>query len=235
MAGLTMAQLKELRALSGAPMMECKKALGEVNGDVQKAMDWLRKHGAAKATQKVSGRDAEEGLVSCTVSEDGKSAAIVKISSETDFAGKSQAFVNFVTHVANATLESGEAGSLEAESVLPLESYSKSVQSALEDAMIAIRENLGITSATKLVSKDGVLVSYVHGRVNNSDAGSAAAIVELVGTADEETMADAGKKLAMHIVAAKPTYLSPEDIPVEVLNREKEVLQSQVCSIFRMI
>lgn len=235
MADFTMDQLKELRALSGAPMMECKKALGEVKGDVQEAMDWLRKHGAAKASQKVSGRDAEEGLVSCTISEDGKSAAIVKISCETDFAGKSPAFVNFVTHVAKATLESGEAGNLEADNVLPLESGSKSVRSALEEAMIAIRENLGISSATKLVSEDGTLVSYVHGRVNNSDAGSAAAIVELVGSADEETIADAGKKLAMHIVAAMPSYLSPEDVPEEALKREKEVLQSQVCCIFGMI
>lgn len=227
-----MAQLKELRSLSGAPMMECKKALGEVNGDVQEAMDWLRKHGAAKASQKVSGRDAEEGLVSCAVSEDGKSAAIVKISSETDFAGKSPAFVDFVTHVANATLEGGEAGNLEAANVLPLETNSRSVQLALEEAMIAIRENLGITQATKLVTEDGMLVSYVHGRVNNSDAGSAAAIVELVGSADEATMADAGKKLAMHIVAAKPRYLGPDDVPEEALNREREVLQSQVSSMF---
>ncbi|CAJ1966922.1 unnamed protein product [Cylindrotheca closterium] len=228
MADFTMAQLKELRALSGAPMMECKKALGEVKGDVQEAMDWLRKHGAAKASQKVSGRDAEEGLVSCTVSADRKSAAIVKISSETDFAGKSPAFVNFVTHVASATLQSGEAGSIEADNVLPLESDSKSVQLALEEAMIAIRENLGISSATKLVTEDGILVSYVHGRVNNSDAGSAAAIVELIGSADEETMIDAGKKLAMHIVAAKPSYLSPEDVPEEAVNKEKEVLESQI-------
>jgi elongation factor Ts len=232
MADFTMAQLKELRGLSGAPIVECKTALTELKGDVKGAMDWLRKHGAAKASQKVSGREAQEGLVSCVVSEDGKSAALVKISSETDFAGKSPAFVNFVTHVADSTLESGAAGSLDAETVLTLESNSKSVQLALEEAIVAIRENLGISSAFKMTSDDGMFVSYVHGRVNGSNAGSAAAVVELAGTANAETMQEAGKKLAMHIVAAKPLYLNPDSVPSDIIEREKEVLQSQVCVLF---
>eukprot|EP00980_Cylindrotheca_fusiformis_P017855 scaffold5653_cov147-Cylindrotheca_fusiformis.AAC.17 len=228
MADFTMTQIKELRGLSGAPIVECKKALTELNGDVEGAMDWLRKHGAAKATQKVSGRDAEEGLVSCVVSEDGKSAALVKVSSETDFAGKSPAFVDFVTHVAESTLESGETGNIDAETVLGLSSKSKSVQLALEEAIVAIRENLGISSALKLASQDGMLVSYVHGRVHGSNAGSSAAVVELVGTADAATMQDAGKKLAMHIVAAKPSYLNADSVPSDVIEKEKEVLQGQI-------
>lgn len=228
MADFTMDQLKELRAMSGAPIVECKKALTELKGDVQGAMDWLRKHGAAKASQKLSGREAEEGLVSCAVSDDGKSAALVKISSETDFAGKSNAFVDFVTHVASSTLSSPSTGSLDSDHVLSLKSGSKSVQQALEEAIVAIRENLGISTAMKLTSDDGVFVSYVHGRVNGSDAGSAAAIVELTGSVDKETIQEVGKKLAMHIVAAKPLYLNPESVPNDVIEREKEILQSQI-------
>ena len=211
--------------------MDCKKALGETSGNVDEAMDWLRQHGAAKAAQKVSGRDAEEGLVACMVSADGKSAAIVKVSSETDFAGKSQAFVDFVHHVATATIGSNETGSLDSEHVLALQSSSKSVKTALEEAIVAIRENLGIASAIKWTSDDGMLVSYVHGKVSEgSAAGSSAAMVELVGSASvsPEVIREAGRKVAMHIVASKPTYLNVEDIPEEILAKERAILQSQV-------
>jgi elongation factor Ts len=230
-ADFSMAQLKELRAISGAPIVDCKKALGETSGNVDEAMDWLRQHGAAKAAQKVSGRDAEEGLVACMVSADGKSAAIVKVSSETDFAGKSQAFVDFVHHVATATIGSNETGSLDSEHVLALQSSSKSVKTALEEAIVAIRENLGIASAIKWTSDNGMLVSYVHGKVSEgSAAGSSAAIVELVGSASvsPEVIREAGRKVAMHIVASKPTYLNVEDIPEEILAKERAILQSQV-------
>lgn len=233
-ADFSMAQIKELRATSGAPIVDCKKALGETNGNVEEAMDWLRQHGAAKTAKKVSGRDATEGLVACTISPDGKSASLVKVSSETDFAGKSQAFVDFVEHVANATLSSESAGSLESDHVLGLESDSKSVQTALEEAIVAIRENLGVSKALKLTTSDDnfMWVSYVHGRMGpDSSAGSAAAIVELGGTGvDSAVIAEAGKKLAMHIVAAKPSYLTPDDIPADEIERERSILQGQVRS-----
>jgi len=239
-ADFSMAQLKELRAMSGAPIVDCKKALGETSGNVEEAMDWLRQHGAAKAAQKVSGRDAEEGLVACIVSPDGKSAAIVKVSSETDFAGKSQAFADFVHHVANATLESPNTGMLDSENVLTLQSSSKSVKTALEEAIVAIRENLGISSAMKLTSQEGTLVTYVHGKVSEgASAGSAGAIVELVGSSSisPDILSDAGRKVAMHIVASKPLYLNIEDIPEEMLAKERAILESQVrygrCLVFR--
>jgi elongation factor Ts len=230
-ADFSMAQLKDLRSLSGAPIVDCKKALTETEGDLDQAMDWLRQHGAAKASQKVSGRDAEEGLVACVVAQDGKSASLVKVSSETDFAGKSPAFVNFVMHVADATLTADSDSMLEPQSVLALESDSKSVQTALEEAIVAIRENLGVSSAMKLTTDDhGMLVAYVHGKAaDGSNAGSAAAIVEISGEGvDPETMRTAGKKLAMHIVAAKPLYLDPESVPSDVIEKEKEILKSQV-------
>eukprot|EP00934_Nitzschia_sp_Nitz4_P006885 Nitzschia sp. Nitz4//scaffold1_size375055//262898//263976//NITZ4_000303-RA/size375055-augustus-gene-0.722-mRNA-1//-1//CDS//3329541126//6875//frame0 len=229
-ASFTMADVKELRAMSGAPIVDCKKALGENDGDLEKSMDWLRQHGSAKAAKKVSGRDADEGLVACSVSADGKSASLVKVASETDFAGKSQAFVDFVVHVADAALTSPTDGKIEAEDVAKLESSQKSVQTALEDAMVAIRENLGISSAVKMSSADGVFVSYVHGKANGDfDAGSSAAVVELVGPGvDASVIAEAGKKLAMHIVAAKPLFLDPESVPEELVEKERAVLQSQI-------
>jgi elongation factor Ts len=229
-ADFSMSQLKDLRALSGAPIVDCKKALTESEGGLDEAMDWLRQHGAAKAAKKASGREAEEGLVACTVNDDGKSASLVKVSSETDFAGKSPAFVHLVMHVANAALSSGTPGTLEPEAVLGMQSGSKSVQMALEEAIVAIRENLGVASAMKLTTEDGMLVSYVHRRVDGgSNAGSAAAVVEIAGQGvSPEIMRDAGRKLAMHIVAAKPAYLNPESVPSDIVQKEKEFLQSQV-------
>lgn len=229
-----MSQVKELRNTSGAPIVDCKKALTETGGDIEKSLDWLRQHGTAKASKKLGDREAEEGLVACAVSEDGKSASIVKVSSETDFAGKSDAFVGLACHVACATMSSSAYGDLDPEStVLGLEFDSKSVQTALEEAIVAIRENLGVKKAVKLTTgDDGLLVAYVHGKADgSSDAGLAAAVVEISGTGVEaniEMANNVGKKLAMHIVAAKPAYLSTECIPEDVIEKEKEILKSQV-------
>lgn len=231
-----MSMVKELREASGAPIVDCKKALTENDGDIEKSLDWLRQHGTAKASKKLGDREAEEGLVACAVSEDGKSASIVKVSSETDFAGKSDAFVGLACHVASATLNSSASGDLDPESsVLGLEYDSKTVQIALEEAIVAIRENLGVKKAVKLTTgDDGFLVAYVHGKADgSSDAGLAAAIVEIAGAGVEDNVELAnsvGKKLAMHVVAAKPTYLTSECIPEDVIEKEKEILKSQVCS-----
>jgi elongation factor Ts len=229
-----MSQLKELRSMSGAPIVDCKKALAETDGDLEQAMDWLRQHGVAKAARKLSGRDAEEGVVACAVSSDAKSASIVKMFSETDFAGKSDTFLRLATHVAEATLTADATGDLSPESVMKLESDSKSVQMALEEAIVAIRENLGLSVATKMTAQNdtSILVAYVHGKVDaSSNAGSAAAIVEIasVGAAlDPVKASEAGKKLAMHIVAAKPLYLDRDSVPNEIVEREEAILLSQV-------
>ena len=229
-----MSQVKELRVASGAPIVDCKKALTETGGDIEKSLDWLRQHGSAKASKKLSDREAEEGLVACAVSKDGKSASIVKISAETDFAGKSDVFVSLACHVAGAALNSNSSGSLDPESsVLDLEFESKSVRTVLKEAIVAIRENLGVKKAMKLTAEnDGMLAAYVHGRANGGrDAGLAAAVVEISGEGianDVEIANDVGKKLAMHIVAAKPTFLSPKCIPMEVIEKERAILKSQV-------
>ena len=239
-AKFTMDQLKQLRARSGAPIVECKKALNESEGDIDGAMDWLRQHGAAKASSKVSGREASEGLVACKVDPSGKMASLVMVSSETDFAGRSPAFVDLISHVTDATLLASKvlSGSLhdKPDELMALEVDSRSIKTALEEAIVAIRENLGIKSAMCFQVDDdsnSVLVGYVHGRVDGSNAGSAAAIVEIAGGADTsiEVMQEAGKKLAMHVVAAKPEYLDPESVPADAIEKEKAILESQVCFV----
>jgi len=219
-----MSLLKDLRSRSGAPMVECKKALESCADDVDAAMDWLRKHGAAKASSKLAGREAEEGLVG--VMTNGTRGAIVQVNSETDFAGRSETFARLVEHVAKATMQVPESGTVEAETLMSLSIDDKSVQHAMQEAIVSIRENLRISSATSCVADDGQWVGYVHGRVSDM-AGSSAAIVHVKG-ADDDVLQEVGKKLAMHVVAARPLYLNPEAVPEAALEKEKEILREQM-------
>jgi elongation factor Ts len=224
--------IKDLRAQSGAPISECKKAL-EATSSLHDAMDWLRQHGAAKASSKVQGREAFEGLVGLRISEDGSSAALVKVSSETDFASRSATFVALVTHTADATLHCNFEGEVDGDAILSTEYDSKSVKQVLDEAIVAIRENLGIASALRMGSTNGRLVGYVHGRADGSVvAGTAAAVVHVVSKQGEvvsdQVLEETGKKLAMHVVAAKPLYLTPYDVPDDVLQKEKDILTTQV-------
>ena len=234
-AAVSMQLIKELRSQSGAPIGECKKALEATSdGNMEEAMDWLRQHGAAKASAKAQGREAAEGLVGLRVADDGSAAAIIQISSETDFASRSAAFVNLVTHTADAALsQTNVKGNLEEEVLLSSEYNDKSVKDALDEAVVAIRENLGVSSAMRLGSDQGRFVGYVHGRVEGSPVvGTAASVVHVVGKNEsdvsDEVLMDAGKKLAMHVVAAKPQYLTPNDVPADVIAKEKDILTQQV-------
>ena len=216
-------------------MMECKKALDAEDNDYEKASEWLRKNGSAKAASKLAGREASEGMIGIAFAaandSDGNSvsakASIVRVASETDFASRSQTFTTLVEVVANACLnEDGKS--------------SKTVKDAMDDAILAIRENLSIASAETLIasSDQSVIAGYVHGKVfNESNAGTAAAIVELVPssstsnnkcTLSRDEIEAIGKRLAMHIVAAKPAYLVPEDVPAEEVEKEKEILMEQM-------
>jgi elongation factor Ts len=227
--------IKDLRSQSGAPISECKKALEATSdGSIEEAMDWLRQHGAAKASAKAQGREAAEGLVGLKVAGDGSAAAIIRISSETDFASRSAAFVNLVTHAVDATLaQTNVQGIVEQDVLLSSEYNGKSVKDALDEAVVAIRENLGVSSAMRLGSDQGRFVGYVHGRVEGSPVvGTAASVVHVVGKnksdVPDEVLKDAGKKLAMHVVAAKPQYLTPDDVPEDVIAKEKDILMQQM-------
>lgn len=230
-ADFSMSSLKNLRAQSGAPIIECKKALENAGDDLGAAMDWLREHGAAKASSKLQGRETTEGLVGLKVSADGKTAALVKVASETDFAGRSAPFVGLVGHVASAILSSTD-GVLSEGDILEAASEGKSIKDALDEAIVAIRENISVPDAKKMQSIYGMVVGYVHNKVDSSEAGTAAAVVEVAPAAgssvSDDVLQSVGKKLAMHIVAARPLYLSPDNVPIEDLEREKEIILKQM-------
>lgn len=227
-----MDMLKDLRYRSGAPIVECKKALQSSNNNLEAAMDWLREHGAAKASSKVEGRDTTEGLVSLQVSDDGRTASIVKIASETDFAGRSSKFVELIVKVADATLNSSQSGSLSSEETLSAVTDGKTVKDLLDEAIVAIRENLNVVDAVKLTSEEGFLVGYVHNRVDGSGAGTSASLVELQSIPGKSVALDkireVGKKLAMHVVAARPVYLSPSSIDEDTIDKERKIHQKQL-------
>ena len=254
--------VKQLRESTGAPMMECKKALSspEVKNDLQLAKEWLRKHGSAKALSKVAGREALEGLVGLHISTNslGPTAALVKVSSETDFASRSTVFSNFVQEVAiaaaTATATTSSSSSINLKDVIidePIDvstflfnattTAGKTLHESLNDAILAIRENLSIdaisvlkTSSDNSSQQPSVFGGYVHGKVApDVMCGTAAAIVELVAlpsstTNDDATIQEAAKKIAMHIVAAKPLYINIESVPEEVVQKEKEILLSKI-------
>lgn len=230
-------------------MMECKKALSspEVDGDLQKAMEWLRKHGTQKASAKVTGREAPEGLVGICV--EGGAASLVKVASETDFASRSETFSGFVQEVANAAVACSETDADgQVVDVVSFLSSSKNdsgkvLSESLNDVILAIRENIQVDSISAMkASPTSVLGGYVHNRIAGTNCGTTAAIVELQSLKNEQPNAEeAAKKLAMHVVAAKPTYLNPESVPADVLQKEKDILVEKVrallasCSTSRSI
>jgi len=216
--------LKELRSKTGAPIVECKKALAETDHQISAAVDWLRQHGAAKVSSKVAGRETTEGLVAIAVSADHQRAALVQVASETDFASRSTPFVNLVSALAETALEEGEGFCKE----------SDKVKGMLDDAIVAIRENLSVPIVTQLQSsEDGILVGYVHNKGEHSNGtstavGMSAALVQVDGNADTETLQAVGKKLAMHVVAARPLYCTPAEVPGEEIAKEKKILTKQM-------
>lgn len=221
--------IQQLRKATGAPMMECKKALAATENDYDAATEWLRKNGSAKAASKLAGRDASEGMVGIAIG--GNNASIVRVASETDFASRSKDFTNLVEIIASASLEQKDGDDL-----MTVEVSGKTVKDSLDDAILAIRENLQIALTEKIVasSDDSVISGYVHGKVfNESNSGSAAAIVELCPTSADsglsrEEIDEIGKKLAMHIVAAKPSYMAPEDVPADEVEKEKSIFLEQM-------
>jgi len=251
--------LKELRARTGAPMVECKKALSaeDVQGDVDKATDWLRKYGSAKAASKLIGREAKEGLIGMAISPDYSKASLVQVACETDFSARSQSFIHLVDHVAQSALNSCSSSPTTSPSPSPsssntntsqilhtetLLSYSsmdkstqRSVKDILDETVLAIRENLHIVKALSLhvpsSSSQAIVTGYIHGKLSNH-AGTCAALVTLLPTStctlSKDGLLDVGKKLAMHIVAAKPLYLSPTHIPQATLDKERDIFLQQM-------
>jgi len=217
---ITAAMVKELRELTGAGMMDCKKALNETNGDKEKAVEFLREKGLA-AAEKKAGRIAAEGLVATNVSADGKVASIVEVNSETDFVAKNEKFQSYVADVA-AQAASTTATDIEAflaEAWTP--DTNMTVKEALAAQIAVIGENMNIRRFEKIVAENGFVESYIHA------GGRVGVLVEVETTVVNEQTKVVAKDVAMQIAAIAPKYLSSDEVPADYKEHEKEILKAQ--------
>ena len=220
MAEITAAAVKELREQSGAGMMDCKKALTENNGELEAAIDWLRKNGLAAAAKK-AGRAAADGLVGMVV--DGQIGALVEINAETDFVGRNETFQEFVAKTAAIALENGEtADTLKAATF----DDGKTVDEAVVDLVALIGENIGLRRATRLSVENGTVAGYIHNQVAPG-MGKIGVLIALESTGDKAKLDELGRSLAMHVAAAQPEFLDVSSVDADALNREREVLADQ--------
>ncbi len=217
---ITAAMVKELREMTGAGMMDCKKALNETNGNMDEAVEFLRKNGQAKAEKKAS-RIAAEGL--CTVvTKDEKTAAVVEVNSETDFVAKNETFQEFVKAVATQAVNS-DAADLEAFMAEAWnEDSGKTVNDALVEKVAVIGENLKIRRFEKVVAEDGCVATYVHG------GGRIGVIVDAKTSVVNDTVKEAMVNIAMQIAALNPKYVSRDEVSAEYIAHEKEILLAQI-------
>ncbi len=208
---VTAALVKELRERTGLGMMECKKALVETDGDIEQAIDNLRKSGQAKAAKK-AGRTAADGAAVTAVSDDGRSAVMVEINSETDFVARDENFLAFANKVAQTALEQNES---DASKLLETKlADGKTVEEARQELVQKIGENIQVRRAVRLEA-DTAIGAYVHG--------------EKIGVLVALSGGDAqlGKDVAMHVAAMAPMVANPDDLPAEVLEKEKSIIRAQ--------
>ncbi len=224
MAAITAGLVKELRDKTGAGMMDCKKALVETNGDIETAVDFLRKNGLAAAAKK-SSRVASEGLIG--VGTNGKAGAVVEINAETDFVGRNQDFQNFVSTVAGIMLENDY--SMEEVINASFPSTERSVGEQLTHNIATIGENMSMRRGETLSVDEGVVVSYVHNALSDG-LGKIGVLVALNSAGQTASLEALGKQLAMHVAAARPESVSIEDLSPEALERERSVLVEQAKS-----
>ena len=217
---ITAGMVKELRELTGAGMMDCKKALNETNGNMDEAVEFLRKNGQAKAEKKAS-RIAAEGLCTVVVKDD-QTAAVVEVNSETDFVAKNETFQTFVKAVANQAVNS-DAADLDAFMAEAWnEDTTKTVKDALVEKIAVIGENLKIRRFEKVVASNGCVVSYVHG------GGRIGVIVEADTTVVNDAVKEAMTNIAMQVAALSPKYVTRDEISAEYIAHEKEILLAQI-------
>ena len=208
---VTAALVKELRERTGLGMMECKKALVETDGDLDQAIENLRKSGQAKAAKK-AGRTAADGAVVAKVSEDGKTGVIVEINSETDFVARDDNFKGFCEKVAQLVLDTKEA---DVEKLKEANVEGGTLEEVRTALIQKIGENIQVRRAQVVESADGVVGAYIHG-------GKIGVLVALQGGNEE-----LGKDVAMHVAASNPQVVNPEDVSEEVVAKEKEIFSAQ--------
>ena len=220
MATITAAMVKELRELTGAGMMDCKKALNETNGDKEKAVEFLREKGLAAIAKKAN-RIAAEGLVATILSDDHKVGSTVEVNSETDFVAKNAVFQEYVGRVAAQALASNAKTVEEFMAEAWIDDASLTVEQALSQKISVIGEKLSIRRFEK-VTTDGVLTTYIHG------GGKIGVIVELTTDAAAEAVLECGKNVAMQIAALKPEYTNRSEVSADYIAHEEEILLAQI-------
>ena len=213
---ITAQAVKELREMTNCGMMDCKKALSDADGDMEKAVELLREKGLAKAAKK-AGRIASEGLVEAYVSEDGKIASLVEVNSETDFVAKNADFQSFVKNIAKIVAETNPAD-VDDLKTKPYDS-GMNVEEALRDKILTIGENMNIRRFARF---EGTVVTYIHG-------GGRIGVAALFDTdvASNPAFAETAKDVALQIAASAPAYLDKDAVPADVIEKEKEILRVQ--------
>lgn len=220
MAEITAALVKELREKSGAGMMDCKKALAEAGGDLEAAVDWLRKKGLAAAAKK-AGRVAAEGLVG--VASESAKGALVEVNSETDFVARNENFQSFVTAVTKLALNTKD---VEALKNAKMPAGNQTVSEMLTQLVATIGENMSLRRMAALSVSNGVVASYMHNAAA-PNLGKIGVLVALESTGDTAKLAALGKQIAMHVAAANPQALNIDAVDPADLERERSVLAEQ--------
>jgi len=212
---ITAAMVSELRKKTGAGMMDCKKALTETAGNMDEAVDFLRKKGLSAAAKK-SGRVASEGAVAAT--SNGAVGAIVEVNAETDFVAKNEAFQTFVAGVRDLVLNN-DVADVEALKGVDYPGSGRTVAEELTHQIATIGENMGIRRLARIDAGQGVVTSYIHGN------GKIGVLVELQTESTDEKVEVLGKQLAMHVAAAAPQYLDRDSVPADIVEKEKEIMR----------
>jgi elongation factor Ts len=220
MTEVTATMVKDLREKTGAGMMDCKKALNEAQGDMDAAVDWLRKKGLSAAAKK-SGRVAAEGLVA--VASNGSKAAVVEINAETDFVARNEQFQSFVLQTAKIALETGLDTEALKNAAYPA---GGTVSETLTNLIATIGENMSLRRVTQLSVPQGIVASYVHNALA-PNLGKIGVLVALESSADAAKLQELGKQIAMHVAAARPEFLTIKDVDAKALDRERNVLADQ--------
>jgi elongation factor Ts len=224
MAEITASLVKELREKTGAGMMDCKRALSETSGNVEGAVDWLRKKGLAAAAKK-AGRVAAEGLVGISVAD--TVGAVVEVNAETDFIARNETFQGFVRAVADLARAKGD--DLETLKAVPIPATGRSIVDELTHHIATIGENMSVRRARRLAVKSGLVAGYVHNALA-PNLGKIGVLVALESTAGADKLAALGRQLAMHVAAANPQYLDTASVDPAALERERSVLREQAAA-----
>ena len=224
MANITSQMVKELREMTQAGMMDCKKALMEADGDMDKAVEWLREKGLAAAAKK-AGRIAAEGVVASYVSDDTKVGVVVEVNCETDFVAKTDNFINFSKNVAKHIALANPADVDELMNQKFVDDESKTITDLVSDATVSIGEKISIRRFARYEAQDGAVETYIH------MGGKIGVLLQVANDNAASLTADEFKTfyhdVALQIAAARPTYVRPEEVPAETLENERKILRAQ--------